>query len=191
MEEIINDIDGNEYKTIKIGSQIWMTENLRVTSFSNGSPITLVQENMQWQNSHSPSQTVFENRKENQKYGRLYNWFAVNAPENICPRGWKIPSIEDWKVLAQNFGGLANAGRILQEQTGFNAQMYGFRAGNFEDFGNSAFYWTCDTDPYQPELPPPGKTSKAVQLKINDPNIIISNEYRIEGFYIRCLKITD
>ncbi|MDW8848921.1 fibrobacter succinogenes major paralogous domain-containing protein [Flavobacterium sp. MMLR14_040] len=184
-------MDGNEYKTIKIGSQIWMAENLRVASFANGSPITLVQNSLQWQNFHSPSQAVFENKKENQKYGRIYNWFAVNASENICPLGWKIPSVEDWKTLAKNFGGLNSGGRILQDQKGFNAQLFGFRAGNFEDFGKSVFYWTSDTDPNQPELPPPGKTSKAVQLKINDPNITISNEYQIEGFYIRCLKIID
>ncbi|WP_433836168.1 fibrobacter succinogenes major paralogous domain-containing protein [Flavobacterium anhuiense] len=191
MDEIIKDIEGNEYRTIKIGSQTWMAENLRVKTFSDGSPITLVQDSLQWQNSHFPCQTLFENQNQNIAYGRLYNWFAVNAMENICPAGWKIPSVEDWNLLSQNFGGLAAASEMLQHRTGFNAQLYGFRAGGFEGFGNSVFYWTSDTIPGQPELPAPGKTSEAVQLKINDPSIRVSSEYRIEGFYIRCLKITN
>lgn len=77
----------------------------------------------------------------------------------------------------------------MQKKNGFNAQLLGSRFADFEGLDEFVFYWTASTDKNQPTLPPPGKTSKAICLKKDSEIISVSEEYQIEGFYIRCIKI--
>lgn len=188
MNEIIQDIEGNSYQTVKIGRQIWMAENLKTSLFSDGSPISMLTSNYEWQNVDTPCQCLYDNKEANLNFGRLYNWFCINQGD-ICPSGWRIPTIDDWQILAENFGGFATAGMTLQRENEFNAQLVGSRFGSFEGLGQSVFYWTASTDKNQPTLPPPGKTSKTICLKKDVSIVSVSEEYQIEGFYIRCIKI--
>lgn len=96
----ISDIDGNEYNTITIGTQVWLKENLKVIHFNNGDEIPNVTSSNEWQALSTGAYCENENDPANgAKYGRLYNWFAVVDSRKLCPDGWHVPSIEDWEVL--------------------------------------------------------------------------------------------
>ena len=117
----LTDRDGNTYRTVKIGSQTWMAENLKVRT--EGS----------W---------CYEDKESNcQKYGRLYNWDAAKV---ACPVGWHLPSKEEFEILLKFVGGVQenawkweNAGKMLKFTNGWNE--YGGKNGNgTDDFGFSA-----------------------------------------------------
>lgn len=188
MNEIIHDIEGNSYSTIKIGNQIWMAENLKTSLFSDGRPISMRTSDHEWQTADTPCQCLYDDEEANLNFGRLYNWFCIDQWD-ICPVGWRIPTFDDWKILADNFGGLLTAGTAFQRENEFNAQLVGCRFGSFEGLGQTVFYWTASTDENQPTYLPPGKTSKAISLEKETEIVHVSNEYQIEGFYIRCIKL--
>jgi uncharacterized protein (TIGR02145 family) len=108
-QEIVTDIDGNQYNTVQIGEQVWLKENLKVTRYNNGDQIMemLNPEYWLWQadfntttnpfgygtpgHCYYNNDTMFLNR-----YGRLYNWFVAGDNRNVCPTGWKVPSYNDY-----------------------------------------------------------------------------------------------
>ena len=95
----VSDIDGNIYKTIIIGSQEWLAENLKTTKYNDGTPILHKPNNDDWYNSTEGAYAWYNNDISNKdKYGALYNWYAVDS-EKLCPTGWRVPSHEDWKIL--------------------------------------------------------------------------------------------
>ena len=125
--------DGKTYKTIKIGSQIWMAENL---------------------NYEISDSWCYGNKEENcEKYGRLYTWAAAMS---AVPNGWHLPTNEEWDILATNVGGVANAGTKLKSKNGWNSgngtDDYGFAAfsaghrssGSFYSLGSCAYFWSAD-----------------------------------------------
>lgn len=96
----VKDIDGNVYKTIKIGDQVWMVENLKVTHFRNGDPIPNVTVNLEWGKLTSGAYCSHGNNEDNASvYGSLYNWYAVNDERKIAPEGWYVATDKDWKKL--------------------------------------------------------------------------------------------
>ena len=125
--------DGKTYKTVVIGTQTWMAENLNY-EISNS-----------W---------CYENKEENcEKYGRLYTWAAAMS---AVPNGWHLPTNEEWGILATNVGGVANAGTKLKSKNGWNSgngtDDYGFAAfpagsqvsGSFRSLGSYARFWTAN-----------------------------------------------
>ena len=112
----VTDIDGNVYKTVKIGKQWWMAENLKVKRYSNGDTITYdsirsVADSAVWQKSKTGAycisgdskDTIFSNYK-GKIFGFLYNWYAVSNPKNIAPAGWHVPADDEWKALEIEVG---------------------------------------------------------------------------------------
>jgi hypothetical protein len=95
--DMVTDVDGNEYKTMKIRDQIWMTENLKTTRFNDGTPIPLVDNILKWQQIQLPAFCWYNNdEKTNKKsMGALYNWYAVETGK-LCPIGWHVPSDKVW-----------------------------------------------------------------------------------------------
>lgn len=88
----VTDIDGNVYKTVKIGDQWWMAENLKVKHYRNGDSIPNVIENSQWAGLSTGAYCGYNNEDNNIAiYGLLYNWYAVNDSRNIAPAGWHVP----------------------------------------------------------------------------------------------------
>ncbi len=109
------DIEGNEYKTIQIGNQTWMAENLRTTKYNDGSSIPVVNDNISWLNLTTAAYCWYDNdisRKD--IYGALYNWHTVTSG-NLCPAGWHVPKNEEWTVLTAYLGGESVAGGKLKE----------------------------------------------------------------------------
>jgi uncharacterized protein (TIGR02145 family) len=98
----VKDIDGNTYKTIKIGNQIWMAENLRVTHYRNGDSIPLTNDYTAWSKLRIGSQCPYDYSTSLDtiaKYGRYYNWYAIMDDRDLAPKGWHIPTIQEWGDL--------------------------------------------------------------------------------------------
>ncbi|MEW5925574.1 MAG: FISUMP domain-containing protein, partial [Candidatus Zixiibacteriota bacterium] len=110
------DIDGNVYHTIKIGSQWWMVENLRVTHYKNGDPIPNVTDNAEWGGLTTGAYCDYSNNAcYADAFGRLYNWHAVSDERDIAPDGWHVPSDAEWQILIDYLGGSAVAGGKMKE----------------------------------------------------------------------------
>ena len=166
----VTDVDGNVYRTIMIGDQIWMAENLSVTHFRNGDPIPNVTDSMHWTDTYEPAYCEYNNSTSFvQHYGRLYNWYAVQDPRNIAPEGWHVPDDSEWSEL-ETFLGMdsvavndirwrgENQGVQLKEigtawdsldtgatnESGFTALPAGYRRfnGRFDYIDYTAFFWT-------------------------------------------------
>lgn len=100
-EETVKDADGNVYKTVKIGDQVWMAENLRTTKYNDGTQMNNVTENEQWVKLTTGAYCNYDNLESNSAiYGRLYNWYAVNTGK-LAPIGWHVPTKEDWMILVK------------------------------------------------------------------------------------------
>lgn len=159
---VVEDQQGNIYKTIIIGSQEWMTENLKTTIYRNGDPITNVTNNSQWANSTTGAWCYNNNNAQfDCPYGKLYNWYAVSDPRNVCPAGWHAPSISDWMSLLSSIGvdSETNVGGKLKStgtqywlnfnvaatnETGFSGLPGGSRNNNgtFNLIGQQGSWWT-------------------------------------------------
>lgn len=143
--------------SVKIGSQIWMTENLNVDHFRNGDPIPEAKSKEEWKAAgynQQPAWCYYDNDPSTgEKYGRIYNWYAVNDPRGLAPLGWRIPRESDWKMLVNQLG--KSVGEKMKSRTGwiarngknssgFNALPAGERwyIGNFSNINESASWWS-------------------------------------------------
>ena len=100
-EGTVTDAEGNTYRTVVIGDQVWMAENLRTGFYRNGNPIEFPNDdNNAWLSNTAGSYAWYDNDISNKnRYGALYNWHAVNNPNGLCPPGWRVPADEDWDKL--------------------------------------------------------------------------------------------
>ena len=151
----VDDIDGNTYKTVKIGNQWWMAENLKVTKYRSGVAIPQIPDNSEWSIRETPAYCYYDNNSQYaEDYGALYNWYAV-IRSDLPPEGWKIPSYKDWLILIEFLGDVG--GEKLKSTWGwdfegngtddynFSALPAGFRDedGNFTDMGYYADFWSA------------------------------------------------
>ena len=158
----VTDIDGNVYKTVKIGNQWWMAENLKVTKYKDGSAIPNVTKGTLWNGLTTGAYCNYDNKESNvATYGRLYNWYAINTG-NLCPTGWHVPTDAEWTTLIDYLGGTSVAGGKLKEtgtthwnspntgatnETGFTALPGGYRGINGAFFSIGYYgYWCSATE---------------------------------------------
>jgi uncharacterized protein (TIGR02145 family) len=116
----IKDIDGNVYKTVIIGKQQWMAENLKVSRYNDGTVIPNVKDGVEWFKTSSSAWCYLNNDSLNDtKFGKLYNSYAVNylnnGNKNICPVGWHIPTDNDWFDLINYLGDSLVVGSKMKE----------------------------------------------------------------------------
>ncbi|MBK8883834.1 MAG: fibrobacter succinogenes major paralogous domain-containing protein [Bacteroidales bacterium] len=99
------DVDGNTYNTVTIGSQVWFSENLRVTRLNDGEAIPLVSDNIGWEALSTPGYCWYNNNQSlyGSNFGALYNWFTINT-NKLCPAGWHVPGDNDFKNLEKELG---------------------------------------------------------------------------------------
>jgi len=160
--ETIQDIDGNSYKTIKIGTQTWMAENLKTTKFSDGTSIPSTSDPLtDISNESAPIyQWSYNNNKELSKNaGLLYTWYAASSLKGVCPTNWHVPREDEWLKMTSYLGGLDNVGYKLKElgsthwsiankevtnETGFTALPAGYRNSNgtFDLINITGYWWT-------------------------------------------------
>ncbi len=115
----VTDVDGNVYKTIVIGNQTWMAENLRTTHFRNGESIPNITDSTEWATFATGIYCNYNNTTNVDTiatYGRLYNWYAAADSRNIAPEGWRVPDINDWNILIEYLGGDTIASDKLKEK---------------------------------------------------------------------------
>jgi uncharacterized protein (TIGR02145 family) len=159
----MTDQDGNVYRTVTIGSQIWTVENLKTTKYRNGNAIENVTGNTAWAALTSGAYCWYNNDIANKPlYGALYNWYAVGDSRNLAPAGWHVATDAEWTTLVTYLGGTAEAGGKLKEMglthwtspnsgatnsVGFTSVPSGFRdnTGPFSAIGDRAYYWTSDS----------------------------------------------
>ncbi len=139
------------YRTVQIGDQIWMAENLRTTKFNDGTPIPLVEEESDWINLTTPGYCWYENDRKGYgaTYGPLYNWYTVETGK-LCPVGWHVPTETDWEKL-RNFVGdsvyfsyindsliLTRVSGMKLKEAGSNHWEYNDSIYSTDEFGFSA-----------------------------------------------------
>ncbi len=103
--EGVTDIDGNTYKTVTIGAQEWMAENLRTAHYRDGTEIPNIPGQERWVALDSGARVYYENDAAHpEAFGNLYNWHAVNDPRGLCPEGWSVPADDQWMELEMYLG---------------------------------------------------------------------------------------
>lgn len=138
----------NNYNSVLIGNQIWMTENLNVDKFRNGDPIMQVKTVEEWENAKRNKQPAWwycDNKDEyGQKYGKLYNWYAINDPRGLAPEGWHVPSENEWGILYDYLGyGKASVPK-LKSKTGWDIDKNGTNDSGFNALpGGNSYEWKC------------------------------------------------
>lgn len=196
IENTVTDIDGNVYKTVKIGTQTWMMENLKVTRYRDGTSIRNISTDLSlWQSTTGAAYCSYENKAANADiYGYLYNWEAAHNGK-IAPAGWHVPSDAEWQVLYNYIGGTREGGSKIQQVgttywqnnnpatniTMFTALPGGYRysSGGFSSIGWNGVWWTSTRTE--------GGLSICYDLYVKG-YIERKEAYQNSGFSIRCVK---
>ena len=113
----VKDYEGNNYKTVQIGTQTWMAENLKATKYNDGTTIPLVtNQDISWLSVSTPGYCWYNDDKSFYRsiYGALYNWYSVGTGK-LCPIGWHVPSDTEWTTLTTYLGGEIKARNKLME----------------------------------------------------------------------------
>jgi uncharacterized protein (TIGR02145 family) len=163
----ISDAESNIYKTVYIGTQQWMAENLKVTKYNDGTAIPNITDNTQWYQLSKGAWSYYNNDvANNAKYGKLYNWYAVsktsNSNKNVCPTGWHIPTDAEWTVLTDYLGGETVAGGKMKVGTtswnspntdATNTSLFSalpgggrFSYGDYDSIGSLGSWWSSSED---------------------------------------------
>ena len=184
--------------SVKIGPQVWATENLNVDRFRNGDPIPQAKTDEEWERAgknKQPAWCYYENRAKNgETFGKLYNWYAVNDQRGLAPKGWHIPTDAEWTQLTDLLGGVSIAGAKMKSisgwdgngngtnTSGFNGLPGGYRYynGTFDFQGSYGYWWSASET----------ITFNAYYRDLNHfYNGLCRSSYHKEGgFSVRCLR---
>jgi uncharacterized protein (TIGR02145 family) len=186
-------------QTVTIGKQVWSTKNLDVSKFRNGDPIPEAKTDEEWKRAgenKQPAWCYYNNEAANgSKYGKLYNWYAVNDPRGLAPAGYHIPSDAEWTILTDYLGGERVAGGKMRTTTDWKAPnadasnssgFSGLPGGNRNFNGAFNFigeygYWWSSTE---------GGTNNAWNrhLHYKSGDVDGSDDGKRRGFSVRCLR---
>ena len=202
----LTDIENNIYQTIKIGTQVWMKENLKVKRYRNGDFIPSSPGIFSSLGNTNGACGVYNNNTANASiYGNLYNWYAVADTRGLCPTGWHIPDKSEWEVLRTYLGGSTTgaggamktigtlqAGNGFWEQPNYGAtNSSGFSAlpggsaknTGFELLGIRGYWWTSSQD-----FAAPWPESSWHFLLQNDVDWAMFGSFpKLAGFSVRCV----
>lgn len=113
-------------QTVTIGKQVWTSKNLNVETYRNGDIIPQVQDQNAWANLTTGAWCYYDNDISNgTKYGKIYNWYAINDPRGLASKGYHIPTNAEWSVLVDFLGGKAVAGVRMKGTSGWNSTVSG------------------------------------------------------------------
>jgi uncharacterized protein (TIGR02145 family) len=192
------DIDGNSYSSVKIGTMQWAGENLNVSHYRNGDSIPEIQDPDVWSTLTTGAWCYNENKTENGKtYGKLYNWYAVNDPRGLSPKGWHVATDAEWSELSSLLGGSAEAGGAMKakvhwkepndgatNKSGFAALPAGARRdidGKFMAPGEYSRFWSSTESTI--------KSAMVSALGYFDGALRQGKAGKNNGFSVRC--VTD
>jgi uncharacterized protein (TIGR02145 family) len=184
--------------TIRIGTQAWAVANLNVSTFQNGDSIPEAKTNKEWIAAGESGKPAWCNYNNDPalglKYGKLYNWYAVNDPRGLAPVGWTLASDADWAKLVNYLGGQGGAGSKMKStniwsegnngtnETGFTGFPGGYRVENgaFLNFGSIGTWWSSTE----------GNGLNAIDHYLSQTNSLgRSNSPKQRGESVRCLRI--
>lgn len=208
--ETVTDIDGNVYRTVTIGSQTWLIENLKVTRFNDGSAIPHVPDSAGWDNLGTAAYCWYENdsAQYHEAYGILYNWHAVNTGK-LAPAGWHVPTLDEWlalesnvhkyyykteslaKILAANshwqtVSGSSMVGGDLSKNnaSGFSALPGGYRLNRgrlFSKKDSTGVWWSASASDSL-------HLAWTLSIQYNQSNIERAKYLKWRGYSVRCVK---
>ncbi|MCD4745042.1 MAG: fibrobacter succinogenes major paralogous domain-containing protein, partial [Bacteroidales bacterium] len=209
----VTDIDGNTYNTVQIGSQCWMAENLKTTTYQNGTPIPNVTDDGAWFNLTTGAYVWYDNDISwKDLYGALYNWYATVDANGLCPTGWHVPTNDEWTALTDFIGGTASPhGNELKSCRQVNSPQgwgcntsehprwnessengtdnYGFSGlpgGDRSGSGN--FYYVGDYGLWWSSAEGSSSGSWYRGLTYYDGAVGVSSSSKQDGFSVRCLR---
>jgi uncharacterized protein (TIGR02145 family) len=196
-ETILNimDNDNNSYPVIKIGTQLWMAENLKTTKFNDGTTIPIIYDSKLWSQMISPGYCTYNNNagKYKPQYGILYNGYTVSTGK-LCPVGWHVPSDEEWVTMTKYIGENAAGGKLKKRDTwmspntgatnatGFTALPGGSRGnlGSFMDAGIRGHWWSSSEN---------DKTDVWNRtMSYSNSEVTGSSDHKQSGLSVRCVK---
>ena len=186
------------FNSVKIGNQIWMTENLNVDRFQNGDIIPEAKTAEEWEaagNAKRPAWCYYDNDPKNgDKYGKLYNWYSVNDKRGLAPAGWHVPSDEEWTILSIFLGGEDITGKKMKSTSGWNDNGNGTNSSgfsglpggirgydrNFYYVGYFGYWWSTSED----------ADTNAWGWRLYGGKYWLgrSSNYESCGFSVRCIK---
>lgn len=184
-------------QTLTIGTQVWMTKNLDVSTFRNGDPIPQAKTTEEWfkaGGNEKPAWCYYDNDPANgAKYGKLYNWYAVNDPRGLAPKGFHIPSDAEWTILTNYLGGNGVAATKMKSASGWSgngnatnsSSFSGLPGGNrdisgtFKFIGGNGCWWSSTE-----------VTANALSryLGYGNGNVARNSRNKRYGFSVRCLR---
>lgn len=195
----VADPDGNNYRTVHIGTQEWMAENLKTTRYNDNTAIPNVNGNTAWSNLSTPGYCWYDDNITlyGNIFGALYNWHAIHNGK-LCPSGWRVPSKDDWNQLSDYLGGTNLAGGKLKEtgmshwenpntgadnQTGFTALPGGLRSydnGISDALGLLGFFWSSTEND--------ASTAWYDVLGYSNNHLSYGYDDKKYGYSVRCIK---
>ncbi|MGM0650127.1 MAG: fibrobacter succinogenes major paralogous domain-containing protein [Bacteroidota bacterium] len=190
----VEDIDGNSYPTVQIGDQIWMAENLKTTTYNDGSSITHVSDEDTWSDLTTAAYCWWENddAEADDHWGAYYNYYTV-ATGNLAPEGWHVPTEEEWNALDDFIDGdadkLKHTGSSTfgdNNQTNFNAYMAGYRGGGNGVFARRSewtLFWIAGDEPSETNTYADVKFLEDGSISVQDDQFSMQT-----GASIRCIK---
>jgi uncharacterized protein (TIGR02145 family) len=183
---------------VKIGSQVWTSENLYVDRFRNGDPIPQAKTAEEWQNAgknKQPAWCYYNNDPKNgESYGKLYNWYAANDRRGLAPQGWHVPSDAEWTQLKEFLTDGFIAGAKMKSTSGwdengngtntfgFNGLPGGYRGiyGTFVHIGKAGYWWSStETN---------SNYAWNHYLYFSNGIVYSNNSFKDLGFSVRCVK---
>ncbi len=196
----VTDYNGNVYNTVQIGTQCWMKENLKARNYRNGTTIPNISTNITWLQLVTGARCWYNNDSATYAatYGALYNWYAVDNPNGLCPTGWHVPTDAEWTILTDFLGGLSVAGGSLKEtgtthwhgyntgatnSSGFTALPGGDRNshnGWFSQVGGVGSWWSSSV--YS------SASARSLSLSCNTSIVNMSSYNNNYGFSVRCVR---
>ncbi len=192
----ITDGDGNIYTTVVIGTQEWLTSNLKTSTYNDGAAIPNVTLSADWKSLATPAFCWYDNNAGNKDtYGGLYNWYVVNTGK-LCPAGFHVPTKDEWIALRTSLG--TDAGGAMKSlsglwdspnvgatnSSGFSALPGGMRADNdaaaFQYKGEEAVFW-CSTQSGP-------SNADAFYIFFNQTDLVNYDYSKTLGASVRCIK---
>lgn len=171
------------------GSQVWMAENLNVSTFRNGDPIPQAKTAKEWKaagKNKQPAWCYFDNDPKNgEKYGKLYNFYAVTDSRGLAPKGFHVPSDEEWTKREEFLRTVVNGGSgFVDGGGGFSGFRFRTSDGFFPEFdaqSDSYGYWWSSTE---------NSTDQAYYRAVGGTSCIGDRDVSSKecGFSVRCLR---
>lgn len=200
---LVKDIDSNIYHVVKVGTQYWLRENLRVTHYRNGDDIPNVPGDTPWKTLTTGAYCIYDNQVPNDTtFGNLYNWHALSDSRGLCPADWHVPSDAEWTTMGDFLGGNSVAGGKLKStgtieggtglwyapntdatnSRGFTGLPGGYRInyGTFYSLSNVGYFWSS-TDTAS-------VNAWNFVLDANNGNLKRIYNLKTNGFSIRCCR---